>query len=114
MICHKCGSGYMVDDSYRDIEVLRCWLCGERIYPGHPKRSGLLVCSRCGDELDEANPAGLCTNCSRDHGMDTEWLKERSYGETVCICGATFIRKSPRQHFHSPACRKRTGRTATL
>jgi len=69
MICHKCGFGYMVDDSHRDIKVLRCWVCGERIYPDHPKRSGALVCSRCGDELAATNASGLCTNCSRYHGI---------------------------------------------
>ena len=106
MICLKCGFGYMVDDSHRDIKSLKCWVCGERIYPGYPKRSGALVCSRCGEEMDEKNASSLCKNCLRNIDMHAERLRGRNYGETICVCGATFTKKSPTQHFHSRECRK--------
>jgi DNA-directed RNA polymerase subunit M/transcription elongation factor TFIIS len=108
MICHKCGFGHMVDDSRHDIRVLKCWVCGERIYPDHPKRSGALVCSRCGSDMDEKNALSLCKNCL---SLLNIHLKGRSYGETVCACGTRFTRKSPTQLFHSKECRDR-GMTA--
>lgn len=107
MVCEKCGSGYMVDDSYCGIRVYKCWLCGNRIYPDYPKRSGALVCSRCGSAMDEKNALSLCKDCMRRLGVQAERLKRRNYGATVCSCGRRFFRKSPTQLFHSKACRKR-------
>jgi formylmethanofuran dehydrogenase subunit E len=63
MICHKCGFGHMVDDSHHDIRAFKCWVCGDRIYPDHAKRSGALVCSRCGGDMYEKNALNLCENC---------------------------------------------------
>ena len=34
-------------------------------------------------------------------------MKGRNYGETVCVCGTRFTRKSPTQLFHSKECRNR-------
>ena len=107
MVCGKCGSGYMVDDSHNDIEVYKCWVCGNRLYVDYPKRSGSLVCSRCGDDMVTENELGYCENCLKPLNVNVERMKERTYGETTCACGMTFIRKSPRQQFHARDCRKR-------
>lgn len=107
MLCDKCGSGYMVDDSYHDIKVYKCFACGNRLYADHPKRSGSLICSRCGDDLDAENGLGYCKACSRLLSTRVEPMIERTYGETTCACGVTFLRKSPRQQFHAKDCRKR-------
>ncbi len=107
MVCCKCGSGYMVDDSHRDIRVLKCWACGYRIYPGHPKKSGSLVCTRCGSDINEENALSLCNDCLSLFNIHAEGLKGRTYGESVCACGKTFMRNSPTQLFHSKTCRKR-------
>ncbi len=61
--CEKCGVGDMVDDSYGGVEVYRCWVCGNRIYAGYPKRHGGLVCSRCGNRRHEENELGYCEDC---------------------------------------------------
>ncbi len=118
MICRKCGFGHMVDDSNHDVRVLRCWICGDRVYLDHPKRSGLLVCCRCGSDMDEKNALSLCKDCLHLLNFHAERMKERTYGASVCACGTTFLRKSPTQLFHSRECRKSrmTGplRTATL
>lgn len=105
MICQKCGFGHMVDDSHHDIRVFKCWVCGDRIYPDHPKRFGALVCSRCDSDMDEENALSLCKECVRLLNIHTDHLKGRSYGETVCACGTKFMRKSPTQLFHSKECR---------
>ena len=107
MICGKCGSPYMVDDSNSDIKVYKCWVCGDRLYVNHPKRSGSLVCSRCGDDLDTENEPGYCRACSRLLHTHVEPMMVRTYGETTCACGTVFIRKSPKQLFHAKDCRKR-------
>jgi hypothetical protein len=107
MICHKCGFGHMVDDSHHEIGVFKCWACGDRIYPDHPKRSGALICSRCGSDMDEKNALSLCKNCLSLLNIHADRLKGRNYGETVCDCGTTFTRKSPTQLFHSKECRER-------
>jgi hypothetical protein len=108
----------MVDDSNHDVRVLKCWVCGERVYVDHPKRSGLLACCRCGSDVDEKNSLSMCRDCLSLLNVRAERMKERTYGEFVCSCGTTFMRKSPTQLFHSPECRKgrMTGalRTATL
>jgi len=108
MVCGKCGSSCMVDDSYREINVYKCWICGDRLYVDHPKRSGSLVCSRCGDDTDVKNELGYCKACSRLLKVNVEPMKVRTYGEMTCACGTTFIRKSPRQLFHARNCRMRT------
>jgi predicted amidophosphoribosyltransferase len=71
----------MVDDSRHDIKVLRCVACGDRIYAGHPKRWGALVCCRCGDDLDEANELSLCSGCLKVLGIPARSLKKRTHGE---------------------------------
>ncbi len=106
MICQKCGRANMVDDSFHDIKVLRCFACGDRIYLDHPKRSGAFVCSRCGNGMAEKNPLGVCSDCLMPLGIPGEGLKQRSYGQATCACGATFTRKSPTQLFHSKECRR--------
>ena len=60
MLCDKCGFGYMVDDSYFDVKVLKCWVCGNRLYVDYPRRWGSLVCSRCGNDMIEENDFGYC------------------------------------------------------
>ena len=107
MICHKCGFGHMVDDSHHEIKVFKCWVCGDRIYPDHPKRSGALVCSRCDSDMDEENELSLCKNCLSLLNIQARRLKGRNYGETVCVCGTRFTRKSPTQLFHSKECKDR-------
>jgi len=107
MICQKCGFGHMVDDSHHGIRVFKCWVCGDRIYPDHPKRSGALVCSRCGSDMDEKNELGLCKDCVSLLDIHADRLKGRNYGETICACGMRFTRKSPTQLFHSKECRNR-------
>lgn len=109
MVCDKCGSPYMIDDSYYDIKVYKCWACGNRLYADHPKRSGSLICDRCGDDLDTENELGHCRACSRLPNTHVEPMMVRTYGESICACGTTFIRRSPRQQFHAkngrPFCR---------
>ena len=106
-ICQKCGFGHMVDDSHHDIRVFKCCICGDRIYPDHPKRSGALVCSRCGGDMDEKNGLSLCKDCLSLLNISDERMKERTYGQTVCACGTTFTKTSPTQLFHSKECRNR-------
>lgn len=107
MVCDKCGSMYMVDDSDRDIRVYKCWVCGNRLYVDYPKRDGSLVCSRCGHDMDTENELGYCSNCVKLLNLNVERLKDRTYGETRCACGKTFIKKSPTQMFHAKDCRRR-------
>ena len=107
MVCHKCETGFMVDDSHRDIQVIKCLVCGERVYAGHPKRWGDSVCSRCGDDLDEANELCLCPSCLNVLGIRARALRERTYGDTNCPYGKAFTRKSPTQVFHSTQCKSR-------
>jgi len=50
--CDKCGSA-MIEDSSFEIESYRCWNCGNRRYPGYPKRPGNIeLCASCGEEFD--------------------------------------------------------------
>ncbi len=107
MVCDKCGFEYMIDDSHHEIRVYKCWVCGNRLYVDYPKRSGSLVCSRCGDNLDTENEFGYCKECVKLLHVNTDRLKERTYGQTTCACGTTFIRKSPTQQFHDKECKKR-------
>ena len=65
MVCEKCGVGYMIDDTFGQVEACRCWVCGNRIYSGYPKRSGSLICSRCGDARNGENDFGYCEACMR-------------------------------------------------
>ena len=107
MVCDKCGTGHMIDDSYFDIKVYKCWVCGNRLYVDHPKKRGSLVCYRCGDDIDTENELGYCKGCLKLLNIRVEPIKERTYGETTCACGTTFIRKRPRHLFHAKDCRKR-------
>ena len=107
MVCYKCASGFMVDDSHHDIKVIRCLACGERIYAGYPKRWGALVCSRCGTDLDAPNRLTLCCDCAQVLGIPFRPPRGRTHGETTCPCGTTFTRKSPTQVFHSTQCKSR-------
>ena len=107
MICQKCGCAHMVDDSLHDIKVFRCCVCGDRIYPDHPKRYGAFARFHCGSEMAEKNPLGLCNDCLKPLGLHAERLKGRHYGQTTCACGMTFTRTSPTQLFHSKECRDR-------
>ncbi len=63
--CDKCGLDSMIDDSYSGIEVYKCWVCGNRMYAGYPKRSGTVVCLRCGRYRTEENELGYCGDCLR-------------------------------------------------
>jgi len=105
IVCHKCETGLMVDDSHHDIKVIKCLACGERVYAGYPKRWGALVCSRCGRDLGAPNQLTLCPNCQNVLGIRVRPLRGRTYGETICPCGTTFTRKSPSQVFHSTKCK---------
>jgi hypothetical protein len=107
MVCEKCGFGHMIDDTLHEVEVYKCWVCGNRSYVGHPRRHGSLVCDRCGDDLPEGNRESYCTECLRLAMLNTQHLKNRTYGETVCACGTTFIKRGPTQLFHSRTCRQR-------
>jgi hypothetical protein len=78
MACAKCGVGYMIDDSCNEIEVYKCWVCGDRIYAGYPKRWGALVCSRCGKEKHEENELGYCEDCLRLLNIHIDRTKRRS------------------------------------
>lgn len=66
MLCDKCGMPHMIEDSTSGIEVYRCWVCGNRMYVNHPKRSGLLTCSKCGRPIEEKNVLNYCTKCWDD------------------------------------------------
>ena len=107
MVCDKCGFGHMIDDSYFDIKVFKCWVCGNRLYVDYPKRWGSLVCARCGNDMDEENELGYCRDCLKPLNIQAGRLKGRTYGESVCKCGTPFTRKSPTQMFHSKGCRNR-------
>lgn len=63
MLCDKCGTPHMIEDSTPQIEVYRCWVCGNRMYVNHPKRSGLLTCSKCGGTIEEKNALNYCRKC---------------------------------------------------
>jgi hypothetical protein len=103
MLCQKCGFGHMVDDSHHDIRVFKCWVCGERIYPGYPKRSGALVCSRCGSHMDETNELSVCMDCMKLLNIPTERLKGRN---SLRLRRDIHEEKSI-QSLHSKECRKR-------
>jgi len=63
--CDKCGCG-MIKDSSFEIESYRCWNCGNRHYPGYPKRPGNIELSAtCGEEFErqQAN-AVMCGPCN--------------------------------------------------
>lgn len=53
----------MVEDTTSEIEVYRCWVCGNRRYVNHPKRSGLLMCSKCGEPVEGKNVLNYCKTC---------------------------------------------------
>ena len=108
MLCNKCGVGIMIGDHHGDVMVHKCWVCGNRIYADHPKRWGGFVCSRCNGDLDEMNELGLCRDCLKLLHIHGGRMKARTYGETICVCGRKFIRKSPTQRFHSKRCRNDT------
>jgi hypothetical protein len=57
--------------------------------------------------MDEKNALSLCKNCLSLLNIHAGRLKGRNYGEIVCVCGTTFIRKSPTQLFHSKEWRNR-------
>ena len=105
MLCNKCGFGHMIDDSHFDVKVYKCWTCGNRLYVDHPKRRGSLVCSRCGCDVEEENELSYCRDCLKLLSIHVYRVRGRTYGETVCTCGTTFIRRSPTQTFHSKDCR---------
>ena len=84
MVCQKCTTGLMVDDSHHDIKVIKCVACGERVYAGYPKRWGALVCTRCGIDLNAPNRLTLCPACHNVLGIRVRPLKGRTYGETTC------------------------------
>jgi hypothetical protein len=107
MVCGKCGSPYMLDDSCSDIKVYKCWACGNRLYVDHPKRRGSLTCSRCGGDMDTENKLGCCAACMKLLNIHAVRTKGRTYGETMGARGTTFIRKSPAQLLHNRDCRKR-------
>ncbi len=107
MVCEKCGFGHMIDDSYFDIKVYKCWVCGNRLYIDYPKRWGSRVCARCGNDMEEENELGYCENCLKLLNIHMGRLKGRTYGKSVCQCGTVFTRKSPTQMFHSKDCRRR-------
>jgi hypothetical protein len=107
MVCDKCGSGDMVDDSYYDVRVYKCWVCGNRAYVDYPKRNGSLVCSRCGDNMDTKNELGYCEECLKLVKLDVEKTKEHSSEEDRSASDKIFIRKSPRRVPQGGAERKR-------
>jgi hypothetical protein len=53
----------MIEDSTSKIEAYRCWVCGNRSYVNHPKRSGLLTCVKCGGMIEEKNALNYCRKC---------------------------------------------------
>lgn len=65
MECPKCH-GVMVDDSSMGVHALRCMSCGNRHYPGYPKRPGTIeICHTCGEEFEKKRANGiLCDVCS--------------------------------------------------
>ena len=107
MMCDKCGSEHMVDDSYYDVRVYKCWVCGNRVYVDYPKRNGSLVCSRCGDSMDTENELGYCKDCLKLVNLNVGQIKERSCVETKSAGDTIFIRKSPRRAYHAKDGRKR-------
>jgi DNA-directed RNA polymerase subunit RPC12/RpoP len=107
MICDKCGANAIVDDSYMDIRVYKCWVCGNRIYVDYPRRIGSLICMRCGDDMEGENEFNLCPKCLVLLKMGKTRMKKRTYGESDCVCGIHFVRKSPTQVFCSSECKKK-------
>ena len=63
MQCDKCGMPDMINDSAPDIEVYRCWMCGNRMYANHPKSIGVLNCVKCGQPIKESNVFNYCKEC---------------------------------------------------
>ena len=96
MMCSKCGSRQMVDDSYGDIKVHKCWVCGNRFYVDYPKRLGSCVCYLCGDAVDAQNELGYCTGSVKLLDIPGGRMKVR--------------RKSAQHLFHSQDCMKRLAR----
>ncbi len=62
--CDKCGT-VMEDDSSIGVRAYRCWNCGNRHYPGYPKRPGTIeICARCEEEFEKRNSNSiLCDDC---------------------------------------------------
>jgi hypothetical protein len=87
MACTKCGVGYMIDDSCGEIEVYKCWVCGDRIYAGYPKRWGALICSRCGNDRHVENELGYCEDCLKLLNIHIE----RTKGRTVARLSADGV-----------------------
>lgn len=63
MLCEKCGMPHMIEDFTSEVEVYRCWVCGNRIYVNHPMCGGFLTCSRCGGPIGEKNVLTYCRKC---------------------------------------------------
>lgn len=53
----------MINDSTSEIEVYRCWMCGNRRYVNHPKRIGVVNCVKCGGLIEESNVLNYCRKC---------------------------------------------------
>ena len=63
MLCDKCGTPHMVEDGTSNVEVYRCWVCGNRMYRNHPRRSGVRACRKCGGTVEETNVLNYCRTC---------------------------------------------------
>ena len=83
----------MVDDSYFDIKVYKCWVCGNRLYVDYPKRLGSLACFRCGDPVDVRSGQGHCASCLKVLGLKRDPVKARACRETNRMGGRSFSRK---------------------
>jgi hypothetical protein len=79
MVCEKCGFGHMISDNHGDVQVYKCWVCGNRTYTDHPRRAGGLVCSRCGCDMDERNQLGWCKECIKLLNIHVHRAKRRTY-----------------------------------
>lgn len=79
MECPKCHR-LMIDDSSSGITALMCLFCGNRHYPGYPKRPGNIeICHRCGKEFEKNRAHDrLCNDCRELILLAKKHLKKRT------------------------------------
>ncbi len=75
--CSKCGSP-ADREIVQDVEVIHCWICGQRDYPQYLRRMGKIVtCVRCGEEFEGAPHREYCDSCKQPAQVEESWSRKR-------------------------------------
>jgi len=82
----------MLLEKDRDVTYYTCLICGNKVFPGFPKRSGTATCKSCGKEYTGGLDSGFCLKCVPRKPK-------------LCVCGELFFPKKG-QKYHTKACRK--------